>query len=188
MYDGTTQDVASALIWAMAIMTYLIMDFSLQGVLYIISTEYLGKWWDEMFSPINYTDYGNMISTANNNKKEKDDKVVFGGNSQAAQRLNDVWVESYIDVNRPLLGFKAERKPYITNPTLNHEWRWLMDLGTYGWRQKEPPLPPPVPTIILSEGLKDQVEEFLAGYRANEKSKDEIKLSTKETKITKLLE
>ena len=60
MYDGTTQDVASALIWAMAILIYLIMDFSFQGVLYIISTEYLGKWWDEMFSPINYTDYGNM--------------------------------------------------------------------------------------------------------------------------------
>lgn len=184
-YSSTSQTTNIVLMLFCATLVYIIIDLWLKGLLWYIFNHWVLPWWENLFQIYDYNQLDAMAQPA----KRKDDKVVYrSGGVYTSQKFNDVWVESYVDAKDPGRGFVTEKKPYFNGAVVGYEWCWLANKSSFGWREKEPPKPPPKPSIIVSEGIKDQVENFLNNYRANEINKRLTKMPQKETKTNNPIE
>ena len=180
--DGTAHFMGRVVLYSCAMMVYLILDLSFKGLVWLFYDTIIVPWVEDIFPKYDYTTYNKKVNETTPLNKRKDDGVVYCGNGYTTARLNDVWVESYIDKNDLSKGFTSKKEVFFNGAALGYEWRWLSNMDLYGWRQKPPAAPPPKPTIIVSEGIKDQVEEYLKGYRANEINKRLARLPQKGTK------
>lgn len=184
-YSSTYQITNIVLTIFFAVLIYIIVDLYLKGFLWYLLNHHLLSWWENLFQNYDYS----QLNITTQPAKRKDDKVVYrSGGVYTSQKLIDVWVESYVDPKVPSRGFITEKKPYFNGAVAGYEWCWLTNKGSFGWRQKEAPPPPPEPSIIVSEGIKDQVESFLNNYRANEINKRLTKMPQKETKTNNPIE
>lgn len=169
--DGVANVMGHMLLYTCATLIYLILDLSFKGLFWLFYDTVIVPWLEEIFPKYDYTTYNKKVNETVPLNKRKDDGVVYCGSGYTTARMNDVWVESYIDKNDLSKGFTSRKEVFFNGAALGYEWRWLSTMDLYGWRQKPPVAPPPKPTIIVSEGIKDQLDTYLKGYRANEIAK-----------------
>lgn len=175
MLDEYTARVVGAIVFLiLGIMLYTSIDLILYGPVWKIWTFFISPVLEKFVDWAWPADY-NYYNKSNSPQKEKGVKPMNYYGNYLTPRYDDVWVLSFIDPKDPAKGYGAAKLPMFYGDTKTHEWRWLQAQGQYGWREKEPPKPPPVPMFSASEGIMNEVDSILEAYRASKNIKESDK-------------
>ena len=176
--DHTAQIIGAIIMLTGAVLVYVILDLTIHGPLWRLC-DYIAAFWSDLC----YWQ-GNQMNYNYKLVQPKEGNVMYRGNrgGYANPRYADIWLSKYIDITDPDRGRIIVKMPYFTGTIATHEWKWLATKGEYGWMEKEPPMPPPEPSIYISEGAKDEVDRILAEYAESKKPKPIVENDEKETK------
>lgn len=113
-------------------------------------------WWDGLWT-FPMTDYNNEV---NNYRGARN--MHYGNWNTPIYR--NVWVHNFIPNKTGGYDEVYAEVDFFINKDDKHDWSWLASKGVYGWKSKKPPAKP---SIIMSDGVEDDVKAILDKYNAN---------------------